>query len=387
MTDPTPTMRNLAVFLDGTWNTDDDDTNVFRLKSLCAETELQLRYYSKGVGTTKGEELSGGAFGIGIEEEVLAAYRWLMERYQKEDRIYVFGFSRGAFTARSLCGLISKCGLLRLGSPMSLKQLYARYKTGMTTRTIYELEHITTDLTHEEKWMKEYCQPIPIFFQGLWDTVGALGLPFGNFPKISRSRFAFLEVDLRRNYYLAYHALAVDEHRKAFAPTLWTAARHDNADNVDRREMAKVEQRWFPGAHADVGGGYPDGLLAQPPARWILSKAKDHGLLFRAEIAPDPSEAIGVIHNSFGEMLYGWYRALRLWIRYYRPIGPDPVKVGHDTTSNINETIDVSVFDRWRKDHSYRPQNIADWAARRGLNPETITDTVSAVDGSAVTYK
>src|ERR1700761_5414940 len=164
--------NRVALFLDGPWNTTNDNTNVWRLKSLCASNSEQKVYYSAGVGTQKGEKITGGAFGIGINEEVIAAYEWLIENFEDGDRIFIFGFSRGAFTARSLAGFISKCGLLKPGSPLSLKQLYARYRRGATAHTIRELKNIPdSELSFEDKWLKEYSMPIPIWFQGVWDTV------------------------------------------------------------------------------------------------------------------------------------------------------------------------------------------------------------------------
>jgi uncharacterized protein (DUF2235 family) len=215
-------VKRIALFLDGTWNNVQDNTNVWRLKCLCSQTPEQLVYYSAGVGTQSGEHLSGGMFGIGINEEVTNAYEWLVEHHEPDAQIFIFGFSRGAFTARSLAGFISKCGLLKPGSPVSLKQLYERYRKG-TAQSVRALGRVTAEeLSQEDQWIKEYSRVIPIWFQGVWDTVGALGVPLPCMPKVSRADFAFLETDLRINYTHAYHALAIDEHREAFAPTLWT---------------------------------------------------------------------------------------------------------------------------------------------------------------------
>src|ERR1700758_2089058 len=98
--------KRIALFLDGTWNNVSDNTNVWRLKSLCAKSPEQLVYYSAGVGTQFGERLSGGMFGIGINEEVISAYEWLVEHYEQDAQLFIFGFSRGAFTARSLAGFL-----------------------------------------------------------------------------------------------------------------------------------------------------------------------------------------------------------------------------------------------------------------------------------------
>ena len=125
MTDPTETSpvkgKNLAVFLDGTWDTFGDNTNVWRIKSLCAKRSKdkkdQLSYYSVGVGTSIGEEVRGGVLGYGVDRMVQDAYQWLIENYDDGDKIFLFGFSRGAFEARSLAGLISQFGLLTRRRP------------------------------------------------------------------------------------------------------------------------------------------------------------------------------------------------------------------------------------------------------------------------------
>ncbi|MGA2188454.1 MAG: DUF2235 domain-containing protein [Steroidobacteraceae bacterium] len=377
--------KRIALFLDGTWNTVDDDTNVWRLKSLCKADADQACYYSAGVGTLFGQRLIGGMFGYGLDDEVIRAYQWLIERYTPDDHVFLFGFSRGAFTARSLSGFISKCGLLKPGSPLSLKQLYARYRKGSTVHTIRELKNIPdADLSFEDIWLKEYSMPIPIWFQGVWDTVGALGVPFGNFPTISRSRYAFLETDLRINNDRAYHALAIDEHRETFAPTLWTKTVVQGADAYPPRPLQEVEQRWFVGAHADVGGGYENGLLAQIPLKWLMQRAQLHGLVCSDTVNVDGDEIGAAVHDSFAKMLGGVYRICKLGRPYYRAIGAPPVVSGGETTTTINETIDASVFDRWRNKSDYRPQNLLDWARSRHADPASLHDPVRADDLSVV---
>lgn len=375
--------KRIALFLDGTWNDVDDNTNVWRLKSLCSEDVDQVCYYSKGVGTAYGQALIGGMFGLGLDAEVIGAYQWLITQYKPQDKIFIFGFSRGAYTARSLAGFISKCGLLKPGAPLSLKQLYARYGEGTTARTIRQIANLPKgDLSLEEQWLKEYSMAIPVWFQGVWDTVGALGIPFGHFPVVSRSDYSFLEVDLRINEDRAFHAIAIDEHREAFQPTLWTKTVTANADTFALRPVGEVEQRWFVGAHADVGGGYNDGLLAQVPLKWLMDKAILHGLKFNDTVIVDGDEALAEIHDSFAEMADGLYHAVKFGRPYYRPIGELPVVSGANTTSVINETIDLSVFDRWRSDPAYRPNNLVDWAARHGADISKLQTSIRADDPS-----
>jgi uncharacterized protein (DUF2235 family) len=378
-------VKRIALFLDGTWNTVQDNTNVWRMKSLCAVVADQVCYYSVGVGTQYGERLKGGMLGYGLDDEVIRAYEWLTENYSPNDRIFIFGFSRGAFTARSLAGFISKCGLLKPGSPVSLKQLYDRYRKGSAARTIRELKNVpAAQRTFEERWLLEYSMPIPIFFQGVYDSVGALGVPFGNVPLISRSNYSFLETDLRINEDRGFHALAIDEHREAFAPTLWKKTVRENTPSYPARPLDQLEQRWFVGAHGDVGGGYANGILAQIPLQWLMQKAQAHGLMWKDAINIDGDEAQGEIHDSFAAMAGGVYRACKFWRRYYRGIGAAPVVTGDQTTSTINESIDASVFDRCRSESKYRPRNLMAWANAHQQDVTGIHGSVRADDLSVV---
>lgn len=383
--------KRIALFLDGTWNTAKDDTNVWRMKSLCASDPNQVCYYSVGVGAgvgiSFGQHILGGMFGRGIDKEVLQAYKWLVENYNHGDQIYIFGFSRGAFTARSLSGLISKCGLLKRGAPLSLSQLYSRYRKGSAAPTIRELNHIAEhDQSFEDRWIIEYSIPISIWLIGVWDTVGALGIPFGKLP-FSRSKYQFLDTDLRIENDRAYHALAIDEHRAAFKPTLWTKMVPKSATPgsvYPDRPLNKVEQRWFVGAHSNVGGGYNSDLLPQIPLRWLMQKAAIHGLTFADEVVIDGDENRAPIHDSFAEMANGIYWALELGRPYYRPIGADPTESKGQITKTINETIDPSVFDRWRNDPSYRPENLVIWARKMNIDIASLDKAVRADDPTVV---
>jgi uncharacterized protein (DUF2235 family) len=164
-------MKRLALFLDGTWNEVGDNTNVWRFRSLFATTSSdgceQRAYYSTGLGTKYGERIRGGMFGAGIDTAIASAYEWLIDNYEPGDEIFVFGFSRGAYTARSLSGFVSKCGLLQRGTPLGVNQLYKRYRR-KGEETIRELiaaqtaaiaKQKTATHTFEEVWMQKYSQP------------------------------------------------------------------------------------------------------------------------------------------------------------------------------------------------------------------------------------
>jgi uncharacterized protein (DUF2235 family) len=190
----------------------------------CLAIKISLRLFSRAARLLQrgGRHTVRRAFiGIGIDKEVTDAYEWLIEHYEMGARLFIFGFSRGAFTARSLAGFISKCGLLQAGSPVSIKQMFERYRKGTAISILKLAKALESDLSQEDKLIKVYSQSIPIWFQGVWDTVGSLGVPLPFIPKVSHEDFAFLETDLRISDTYAYHALAIDKHREAFAPTLW----------------------------------------------------------------------------------------------------------------------------------------------------------------------
>ncbi|GAC1576042.1 MAG: hypothetical protein NVS3B5_07380 [Sphingomicrobium sp.] len=371
-------MKRIAIFLDGTWNTTDNNTNVWRLRSLCDPgASSQVVYYRKGVGTSFGEKVRGGVLGYGIDNEIIDAYTWLAQCFESGDELFIFGFSRGAYTARSLSGLIAKCGIIQPGAPLSIAQLYARYRRRVD-RTIDELLHgDPADL--EERWIIKYCDPAKIKMVGVWDTVGSLGSPIGSMKR-KVGKYVFLDTHLRLKNQFAFQALAIDEHRKSFQPTLWTRT-IDNvpaADTPPARPLSHIEQRWFVGAHANVGGGYPSDILAQPPLEWLMTKASALGLQFRSTFVADRLSPSAPIADSFAD--FGWGMARFLSARFYRPIGIDSVKGTIRTTERINETLDGSVFDRWRGNPDYRPPNLKDWALRRNVDPSSLTGARLASD-------
>lgn len=289
-----PERKRIAVFLDGTWNTLDDNTNVWRLKALCAQRGTdgirQVGYYSRGVGTTVGEKVRGGVLGVGIDRNVARAYEWLVETYEPGDEIFIFGFSRGAYTARSLAGFIALCGVLKPGAPLGTSQLFDRYRRGDERRTVRWLlaragDGTLTDASPEERWMATYAMPVSVKMVGVWDTVGSLGVPttspgLARIPGLSRSGYAFLHTGLRLPIENGYHALAIDEHRAAFAPTLWTKKFREGVPLTEMappRPVANVEQRWFVGAHANVAAdtGTTSSASSRSGGSWRRRPAMD----------------------------------------------------------------------------------------------------------------
>ena len=337
-------MRRLVLCFDGTWNSVKDHTNVSRIHAaIHARPESkdnqipQLKYYDEGVGTDLGSKLTGGAFGFGLTKNIVQGYVWLMRHFQPGDRIFLFGFSRGAYTARSLAGMIGKCGIYKLASDASggLGGTRNPMEIGQQVVELYKRSNATgidplTELGGD-------TQITNIHFVGVWDTVGALGIPFVTLNLAE----AFHNTKLGRHVDNAFHAVAIDEHRKDYQATLWT--------EVPEPQRQVVEQRWFPGAHANVGGGYRDDLLPDKPLAWIAEKARMCGLeLNDAPLRLDGNEYRSPVRDSFSEFAFGLYQWLRFKQRHYRMIG-----------ASVNETIDESAFKKWRAESSYRPRNLA----------------------------
>jgi len=371
--------KRLALFLDGTLKTADDNTNVWRLKSLCSPksadgSTTQLAYYEIGV-----RGIFGLLFGKGLDKTITDAYEWLSDKYNPGDEIFIFGFSRGAYAARSLAGYIAKYGLLKRGAPLGVKQLYERYRRN--ARTIWEILGSPEGATDaEEQWIVKYSQSIYIKFVGVWDTVGTLGIPFFHIPGISRSTLGFLDTGLSRPIENGFHALAIDEHRRDFTPTLWTVESMDSntaiKDAPPKRPLTSVEQRWFVGSHDNIGGGRKNDPLAKVPLRWIMKKALLHGLAFQDDVDVDADVLKARIYDSYSDFWYGIYA--RCNSPYFRPIGEPPKGQTDGAHTNVNETIDVSVFDRWRSDPEYRPNNLVDWRKRRNVDIATLKTSVRA---------
>lgn len=340
-------MRKLIMCFDGTWNDVKDQTNVSRIHAaIPAISERpggptpQLKYYDEGVGTHLGTKISGGMLGNGLTRNIREAYAWLIRHWQPEDRLYLFGFSRGAYTARSLAGLIGRCGIVNEKNPsLDERKRKANAMESATRATeIYRFSCKTgSDALQELQSAGETTRQVPIHFIGVWDTVGALGVPLLNLSVAER----FHDTKLGDKVAFAYHALAIDEHRKDYQATLWT--------HIPDPDRQTVEQRWFPGAHANVGGGYEDDLLPEPPLAWIAQKARDCGLEIAEEVIRlDGNEYRSPVRDSFAEFGFGLYQLIKLKKRYLRPIG-----------ESVNETVDEGALKKWAAEFTYRPANLA----------------------------
>lgn len=357
--------RRLVLLFDGTWDKPESRTNVARLRQLIAARDThgveQLANYIPGVGVTPGlAHLLGGAFGYGLSDNILDGYRWLCEQWRPGDDIYLFGFSRGAYTARSLGGLIRKCGLLTCGADdtpdaTAVSDAYAFYRD--TTIKPADAAAVAFRAAHSTE--------VGIHFIGVWDTVGSLGIPdTASWFPFARARYQFHDTELSRIVRYAYQALALDERRADFAPTVWTrnpyTLKPGETLTAKKSDQIEIEQRWFIGAHADVGGGNEcDGAGRTPdplpdlPLAWLQRKAMDAGLACDAVLIPAPDADMGVPRNSYAEFMGGLYKLFKP--PFDRVFG-----------RGVNETVDASAWQRWHADAGYRSPPLAQ-AIAQGL--------------------
>lgn len=339
--------RNLVVLFDGTWNDRKDKTNVLRMResieSHGEDDPSQPCRYLTGVGTSWHNWLTGGLFGRGLSENIKQGYAWLAHEHNGvDDRIFVFGFSRGAYTARSCVGLIRKCGLLKDPSEDNMDKAYELYRD----------KDVAPDDERAVRFRAENSREVRVRFIGVWDTVGSLGIPLKRIP-FGSDYYRWHDTRLSKIVDHAYHAIAVDERRKDYIPTVWTGYKPE--------ETQKVEQRWFVGAHSNVGGGYdktPADCLAKLSLRWMQEKAEAAGLKLKSKIEVAAQDCIGDINDSYHEMAWGVYS----WISD---------AIDRTYGQGVNETVDPSVWARWRSVEDYRPGALSGHPERPGVGAET----------------
>jgi uncharacterized protein (DUF2235 family) len=342
-------MKRLVVCCDGTWNDTDNqstDTNVFRIAKAIHGWQdtsgvLQVVLYLRGVGTSglKAETWIEGATGLGVDDNICSGYMFIAQNYIPGDEIFLFGFSRGAYTARSLVGFLNACGILNRQNLADLPKAWAYYRA--------HPPHGPEDFM--TKYNSTCHTDARVNFLGLWDTVGALGIPLDLLAAANERKFAFHDTGPCKIVKHGCHALAVDEHRHNFVPTFWTG--------TALADVA-IEQVWFAGAHADVGGGYNTRGLADIPLVWMAEKAEADGLVLDWSCLPDKGrlDPLAPTHDSSS----GLFRADRL-MPMYRQIAQMPCKVSFyerlyapaddngKLLPTINEAVHHSVITRYGK--------------------------------------
>ncbi|KKD05704.1 DUF2235 domain-containing protein [Streptomyces sp. WM6386] len=376
--------KRLVVCCDGTWNFADQPskTNVAKvalaLRPGSAGGKEQRVYYHSGVGTQRRERLRGGALGVGLSRNVVAAYQFLVETYEPDDELFLFGFSRGAFTARSLVGLLRNCGVLRRDHADRIPEAWALYRD-----RIEQPNGAAATL-----FRRSYARETEIRFIGVWDTVGALGIPVPDLawlrPAADRfnRRWAFHNTELSSWVRSAFHALSVDEQRSAFRPALWH--QQPGAD----REGQELKQVWFAGVHCDVGGSYKEAGLSDVALLWMVDQARRYGLEFDTDVLGQtgpkvmkPQESIdfrvrpdgaGMLHTS----RTGMYKLSK---PLYRPLG---AAVNDNGEPDGNEFLAVPAKERYDRDTGYRPRELERYLAaqdRVRLEPVLLPDLAAGL--------
>ena len=288
--------KRIVVCCDGTWNNADSGsvyTNVSRLAWAIAPTDTrggadiaQIVFYQSGVGS-EGDilgKITGGALGLGLSSNVRDAYSFICNNYCAGDEIFLFGFSRGAYTARSIGGLIGYAGLIGKRDLDRVLELWNGYR---------KLKK--PDYVDPRPGFAGRHENVAIKCIGVWDTVGSVGIP-GNIDFVFKDYYGFHDTDLGERVEFAFHALALDERREDFVPTLWNQKPVGNAGNQ------VLKQVWFAGVHSDVGGGYPEHGLSDIPLAWMASEVEpllaiDYDYL-KARRDVSSKWACGELHNS-----------------------------------------------------------------------------------------
>lgn len=302
-------MKRLVVCCDGTWNKPDNQaiTNVEKIARTVQSDPTatggvyQLVYYVSGVGAGSyaADRLLGGAFGFGLFHNVIACYRFLAQNYEPGDEIFIIGFSRGAYTARSVAGMVGRVGLL---TKVSLVEERLPGAVHMYQRTAMPQGAFGASV---DEFKHDHCHRAKVDFLGVFDTVGALGV-----PGFLRHAPRFHDVQLSAQVLRARHAMAVDETRLKFAPTFWEAPEEPPGTPTEDK---RVKQVWFEGAHSDVGGGYLETGLSDTSLLWMAREAHAAGLVFDVPLLTHyvNSGSDPIRHNPLSRM----YKVDNLMIR------------------------------------------------------------------------
>ena len=279
--------KNIIVLSDGTGQEGGkgNNTNVYKLFNLIEDrTENQISFYDRGLGTGW-RKITGNISGMGISQNIYECYRFIFDNYLASDNIFLFGFSRGATTVRSLSAFIHLFGILPKSRPGLIKQAYKIYKISDNKERQARADDFVA--RHHNQWTK-------IKFLGVWDTVDALGLPLKELSMLVDwlpfFRHKFHNLSLSESVEHARQALAIDDERLTFHPKIW---------DKEIKSYQTMKQVWFCGMHTDVGGGYKEHELSDIPLIWMVEEAKKFGLRIypKHKINTKPN-ADGFMHDS-----------------------------------------------------------------------------------------
>ncbi|MEA2120250.1 DUF2235 domain-containing protein [Halovibrio sp. HP20-50] len=328
-------MAHIVVCADGTWNRPEEDintdfpTNVLKLaRSVTPQAEgiKQHVFYDWGLGSYH-NSLIAGSTGSGIHKNILDGYRYIVQNYAPGDHIYLFGFSRGAYTVRALSGLINNCGILKRSDARLITEAWNIYKSTKKSH------HPRGEAAIRFRDRHSYAQR-DVHFIGVWDTVGALGIPI-SIMGLFNGTDEFYDTKMGANVAVARHAMAIDERREDFTPTVWTP-----------RPGVDLKQVWFAGVHADIGGSYkPDkngNHASDTPLAWMLDEANAAGLLTEPHIHDNLTDGTRAQLHHSRKHVY----------RFKQPLDR-PLVIDDKPT-----LIHPSVKARYENDARYRPKQL-----------------------------
>jgi uncharacterized protein (DUF2235 family) len=374
--------KNIVICCDGTGN-EYGDHNSYVVKvyrTLVINDAQQVAYYHPGVGTMGAPTarnrlemvwtmLTGLAFGGGLLDNVADAYRYLMEIYKDGDQVYLFGFSRGAYTVRALAGLLHMFGLLCPGNNGLIP-----YVTRMYAKRTREAKGMEHTFAVAEGFKQTFCRDCPLHFVGVWDTVSSVGLIWNPVRLPYTAQNPLMRI--------GRHAVSIDERRCYFRNNLWGAPLKDQ----------DIQQVWFAGVHSDVGGSYAyaECGLSQISFEWMLCEAVTFGLIVDANKAkvelgrmpphpPVPADARGQVHNS---LTWSWWLLEVLPHRYY-DVASQRVRwripLGARRLIPEGSVLHRTVNEKRRLDSGYKPANLP----KNGLEASTIPCNFESPHGGA----
>lgn len=339
-------MANIVICADGTWNRPESDlrkdfpTNVLKLARAIKPRAGSLKqhvFYDWGLGSYH-DSVSAGVARQGIHKNILDGYRYIVQNFAQGDKIYLFGFSRGAYTVRALSGLINNCGILERADARLINEAWKIYKNPAKKNMPQGPDATAFRTNHCYRFRK-------IHFVGAWDTVGALGIPF-SFMGLFQRDDEFYDTKMGANIVIARHALSIDEQREDFAPTIWQP-----------RKGVDLKQVWFAGAHSDVGGSYPPDkethlVAADVPLEWMANEASGSGLSI------EPHLFATLTDGQMARLQKSRNHVFRFKKPLHRCLERADIPLG----------IHPSVKERYRHDASYRPPQLKKLVEEKGWN-------------------
>jgi len=372
--------KRIIVCCDGTGNEfGERKSNVVKLYKMLVQDSRQIAYYHPGVGTMGAHaalteigklwtRVIGLAFGYGISDNVADAYQFLMRTFEPGDDVYLFGFSRGAYTARALCGMLHAVGLLTRGNEAQIP--YA----------IRMLKQKPIDFAVAADFKKTFSRECKPHFVGLWDTVSSVGWVY------NAVHFPFTTATSNADFRLVRHAVSIDERRAFFRQNLFGKAREPQQD---------ILEVWFAGVHSDVGGSYPEpeSQLSQIALRWMVSEAEAAGLIVdstrRGEIlgdklpyvTPDPTTK-----NQHESLTRAWWIA-EVWPKIVH-VETEPgvwkqrlrINLGRRRYIPASVVVHESVEKRLKAGVGYSPKNLPEQRSSVGDASSTVSQLAASVD-------